>query len=86
MKWVPLSARENLGVEDMEAPIIENLSLLETSLEPQEGVHFLNDALEPQAKPSSHKGHPIWKLRFDGSKCKQGAGAGIELVNPQGVS
>ena len=28
----------------------------------------------------------VWTLRFNGSKCKQGARAGIELINPKGKS
>ena len=32
------------------------------------------------------KEDPIWTLHFDGSKCKLGASAGIELINPKGKS
>ena len=28
----------------------------------------------------------VWTLRFDGSKTKQGAGAGFELVSPTGAT
>ena len=30
------------------------------------------------------KENMIWTLWFDGSRCKLGVGAGIELINPKG--
>ena len=32
------------------------------------------------------KGNSIWTLHFDGSRCRLGTSAGIELVNPKGKS
>ena len=37
-------------------------------------------------KVKKPKENTVWTLRFDGSRCRSGAGAGIELINPKGRS
>ncbi|KAK1604689.1 hypothetical protein QYE76_028362 [Lolium multiflorum] len=44
---------------------------------------FLVDWAEMQYKPPEHKAE-YWKMHFDGSKLKEGLGAGVVLTSPKG--
>lgn len=39
---------------------------------------------EPKPKNVNKLKHEIWFLKFDGSRSKQGSGAGVELTSPKG--
>lgn len=46
-------------------------------------ANFLVDWAEMQYKPPEHK-IDYWKMHFDGSKLKEGLGAGVVLTSPKG--
>lgn len=42
--------------------------------------------VEPKPKNVKKLKDEIWFLKFDGSRSKQGSGAGVELTNPKGMN
>jgi len=41
---------------------------------------------KPGRQREDNKDFRVWTLRFDGSRCRQGSGAGVELISPTGSS